>query len=116
MVRDETDDARSSPQFEIKTSRGDDATTIAVSGELDLASVDQLNTAIRTVEESDPEWIVIDLAELRFMDSTVLNALLEMRRRASQNRLRLDFVPSRHEQVSRVLAITETSEALFPAA
>lgn len=116
MVRNETDGARSSPQFEIKTSRGDDATTIAISGELDLASVDQLNTAIRAVEESDPEWIVIDLAELRFMDSTVLNALLEMRRRASQNRLRLDFVPSRHEQVSRVLAITETSEALFPAA
>lgn len=109
---DSTQDPRSFPLFEIKTSRGTDATTIALSGEFDLASVDQLTDVIRGAEESTTGWIVMDLAELSFMDSTVLNVLLEERKRASENNHRLRFVRSQHDQVNQILAITGTSDLL----
>ncbi|HSD22822.1 MAG TPA: STAS domain-containing protein [Solirubrobacterales bacterium] len=106
---DQPQDASPSRLFEIETSRGD-AMTIALSGELDLAAVDQLNDAVVDAEQSTTGWIVIDLAELSFMDSTILNVLLEARKRASENGQRLRFVRSKHDQVNQVLSITGTSE------
>jgi anti-sigma B factor antagonist len=98
--------------FEIRTRQHDDATTIAISGELDLASVDQLRDAIRAAEESSRRSIVLDLSELSFMDSTGLSALLGARKRASENNHQLRFLPSRHDQVQQVLSITETNELI----
>jgi anti-sigma B factor antagonist len=94
----------------IRTRPESSETIIAVSGELDLASADQLDRAIREAEESETGWIVIDLGDLSFMDSTGLNILLEASRRSSENGNRLRFVRSRHEQVTRLLSITETTE------
>jgi anti-sigma B factor antagonist len=98
------------PLFAIKTRRDGDATIIAVSGELDLAAADQLDQAIRDAEESTSEWIVVDLEDLSFMDSAILNVLLMTRRRARDNRNRLRFVRSRHDQVTRILSVTGTTK------
>ena len=94
----------------IKTSRAADATIIAVSGELDLASAAQLDQAIRGAEEGATGWIVVDLEDLSFMDSTVLTVLLEARRRATQDGHRLRLVRSRHEQVAQLLSVTGTTK------
>jgi anti-sigma B factor antagonist len=83
--------------------------TIALSGELDLASAEDLDRAIRTCEETDIGGIVIDLADVSFIDSSGLSALLEARKRIDG---RLHFVPSRHEAVTRLLALTETDKIL----
>ena len=107
---DSTQYASSSPPFEIKTLESEDATTVALSGEFDLTSVDQLKNAIREAENRPPGSTVIDLADLSFMDSTTLAALLEARKRASENNHRLRFVPPQHEQVRQILSITGTSE------
>jgi anti-sigma B factor antagonist len=98
--------------FEIRTRQDADATTVTISGELDLASVDQLSDAIRAAEESSRRSIVLDLSELSFMDSTGLSALLAARKRASENNHQLRFLPSRHDQVQQVLSITETNELI----
>ena len=98
--------------FAIRTSSDQDTTTIAVSGELDLATSDRLRGAIRGAENGTTRWIILDLEELTFMDSTGLNALLEARRRASLNGHRLRFVHSRHSQVKQLLSVTETRELL----
>jgi anti-sigma B factor antagonist len=98
--------------FAIKASSDKDTTTIAVSGELDIASADRLREAIRSAENGTTRWIILDLEELTFMDSTGLSALLEARRRPSLNGDRLRFVHSRHGQVKRLLSITETSETI----
>jgi anti-sigma B factor antagonist len=98
--------------FAIRTSSDQDTTTIAVSGELDIASSDQLRAAIRTAENGTNRWIILDLEELTFMDSTGLNALLEARRRPSLTGDRLRFIHSRHGQVKQLLSITGTSETL----
>jgi anti-sigma B factor antagonist len=94
----------------IRTRLESNVTVIAVSGELDLASADQLEKAIRAAEQSANGWIVIDLEDLRFMDSTALGVLLQARSRARENGDRFRFIRSRHEQVTRLLSITDTTE------
>jgi anti-sigma B factor antagonist len=94
----------------IKISRAGDATIIAVSGELDLASAAQLDEAIRGAEEGATEWIVVDLEDMSFMDSAILTVLLMARLRARDNGHRLRFVRSRHEQVARLLSVTGTTK------
>jgi anti-sigma B factor antagonist len=96
----------------IRTRLESDVTVIAVSGELDLASADQLDKAIRDAEQIATGWIVIDLEDLSFLDSTGLGVLLQARRRAMENGDRLRFVRSRHEQVTRLLSITDTAKML----
>ena len=85
----------SSSVFAIKASSDQDTTTIAVSGELDIASADRLRAAIRSAENGTTRSIILDLEELSFMDSTGLNALLEARRGPSLNGDRLRFVHSK---------------------
>ena len=94
------------PLFAIKSRREGDATIIAVSGELDLAAADQLDTAIRDAEKAATGSTVIDLEDLSFMDSTVLTVLLQARSRARDKGNRLRFVLSRHDQVKRILSVT----------
>jgi anti-sigma B factor antagonist len=103
-----------SAQPSIKTRLESDMTIIAVSGEVDLASADQLDKAIRDAEQSATDWIVIDLDDLTFIDSTGLSVLLQARRRATDNGSNLRFVRSRHEQVTRLLSLTDTTELLSP--
>jgi anti-sigma B factor antagonist len=108
---DSRHDAGSAQPFAIIRSRLEsNVTVITVSGELDLASTDQLDTAIRAAEQSADGWIVIDLEDLRFMDSMGLSVLLHACGRARENGDRLRFVRSRHEQVTRLLSITNTEE------
>ena len=93
----------------IKSSRAGASVTIALSGELDLASVEDLDRAIRNCEETDIGWIVIDLSDVSFIDSTGLNVLLDARKRING---RLRFVRSKHEAVTRLLAMTHADEIL----
>jgi len=96
-----------------KTRLESGVTIVTVVGELDLASADQLDKAIREAEESSTSWIVIDLDGLTFLDSTGLGLLLAARKRSMHNGNRLRLVRSRHEQVTRLLSITDTTELLF---
>jgi anti-sigma B factor antagonist len=106
-------DAVSAQPFATITTRLEsNVTIIAVSGELDLASTDQLDKAIRDAEQSATGWIVIDLDDLSYMDSAGLSVLLQARRRARENGTRLRFVRSRHEQVTRLLSLTDTTELI----
>ncbi|MER7008586.1 STAS domain-containing protein [Dactylosporangium sp. NPDC000555] len=58
--------------------------TITVRGEIDLATAGQLRDAIvAAVTDAEPDVsLVVDLAELRFIDSAGISALLRGRRRA----------------------------------
>jgi anti-sigma B factor antagonist len=95
--------------LELETARDGDGVVIRLSGELDIASSDDLGRLIRDVEESDISRIVIDLSDLSFVDSTGLQALLNARSRGDG---RITFLPSRHEAVTRLLALTQTDELL----
>ena len=96
-------------RLQIDSSRDADALTIELRGDLDLSSVHELETAILAAEQSDTPRIVLDLAEVRFIDSTGLSQLLEAKRR-SNGRFRIK--PSKSEAVTRLLALTGTTEIL----
>lgn len=56
-----------------------DAYVVRLGGELDLYNVEQVRTALLDVAGKAPERLVLDLAEVEFIDSTALGALIEAR-------------------------------------
>jgi anti-sigma B factor antagonist len=56
--------------------RDADTATVALRGEIDVATVDQVRVALTDAIASRPRAIVVDLADLSFIDSTGLGALI----------------------------------------
>ena len=104
--------ALQSGMFDIDTIRGEDGLCFRLSGELDVGSVDKLEEAIRVAEKSDERMIVVDLSDLEFIDSTGLSALLKAKLRSRQNGQRVTVMPSKHDAVTRLFALTCTGEIL----
>lgn len=50
--------------------------TVALHGEVDVLTVDQVRVALSEAIAGRPEQIVVDLADLSFIDSTGLGALI----------------------------------------
>ena len=70
--------------FVVTTTMDGAAATVAVDGELDLATVEELDAALSQVESNGSTTLCLDLANVRFMDSTGLRCLLRARRRAEE--------------------------------
>ena len=86
------------------------ALRILVSGELTLATVEELRGAIEEAEQSQGDAIVVDLTDLRFLDSTGLSVLLGAYTRGRENGHRISFLPSEHDSVRKLIALTGTGE------
>lgn len=97
--------------FVVETRAGDPG-VLVVSGELDIATVDQLATEARTALDSATSVLVLDFSGVTFVDSTGLGALVRIRNEAERHGKRVDLVGVRRE-VRRVLELTGLSE-LFP--
>jgi anti-anti-sigma factor len=85
---------------------------LAVSGELDLSTIDALTTQVDTQLQRSPHSLTLDLRDLAFMDSTGLRLLIELNDRARRGGWRLKLIGPRHEAASRVLHITGADVAL----
>jgi anti-sigma B factor antagonist len=94
--------------FAVTTRRSEDLLIITVTGELDGATADLLDPAIREAEKEDSVTIFVDLRGVSFIDSLGLNLLFEARSRCD----RIRFVPSGHDQVARLIALTGADEVL----
>ena len=92
----------------VKSRRWDDVLIITVTGELDATSVERLDQAICEAEWGDSKTIFMDLRETSFLDSVGLSVLCDARRRCD----RIRFVPSDHDQVARLIALSMTDEVL----
>jgi anti-anti-sigma factor len=96
--------------LEISAGRDGSELLLRLSGELDLRSAAALQETIRGAEESTADQIVIDLTHLEFMDLTGLSVLLAAYHRRRQDGQHLDFLPSRHDAVKQLVAVTGVSE------
>jgi anti-anti-sigma factor len=69
---------------EIVTTLDQDArtTTVALHGEIDVLTVDQVRVALAGVLASRPPELVVELSDLSFIDSTGLGALIAAFQRA----------------------------------
>jgi anti-sigma B factor antagonist len=65
---------------------------MALSGELDMATVDLFTDALSRCERGGAATVMLDLRDLSFMDSTGLHAFLKARDRSLGNGHRLLFV------------------------
>jgi anti-anti-sigma factor len=64
------------PTFDLVAKFDGPECTIKLAGELDAAVVDRLRRAFADAEERGTRKVVVDVAELRFIDSTGIQALV----------------------------------------
>jgi anti-sigma B factor antagonist len=82
-------------------------TSIALTGELDMATASILNDQLTAVEQGDSRTIVLDLRDLRFIDSSGLHALVRAYRRSETDGHRLLLVRA-NPSVRRLCEMTGT--------
>jgi len=95
--------------FEVQSFQVGDDVCVLVSGELDLRSADKLEEAIRMAEKATVRTIVVDLTNIRFMDSKGLNVLLKAHTRSRQDGDRIRFLPSNYDAVRQLVAVMGAS-------
>src|SRR5262245_15932132 len=84
---------------------------VGLGGELDLSKAYSLDEELRSVERRRPSVIVLDLRELKFMDSSGLARILAAQRRATRGGWRMCVVRG-CPTVQRILALAALDRAL----
>jgi anti-sigma B factor antagonist len=85
---------------------------LALIGELDLDTVAIVETELRDLHERGFDSLLVDLAELSFIDSTGLRLLLTWTRAAANGGPQFGLVSGVSTQVGRVLDIAGVTEHL----
>jgi anti-anti-sigma factor len=99
------------PPFDLKVVQTNRTTHIAPSGELDIASAPEFESAIADATAEPGAELVLDLRELTFMDSTGLRALAQTNARADEAGFALSIVRG-PRQIERVLEISGLADLL----
>jgi anti-sigma B factor antagonist len=86
-------------------------TTLAPEGEWDLAQRQAMLATIRAAFERHPECVVLDLSGLRFIDSSGVHVVIELRKRSTLQNTRLVIVPG-PRAVQRLFELCKLTDAL----
>lgn len=97
----------------VRLAGDEDRCVVVLEGEMDLSNTSVAEEALREATADAPGRIVIDMRKLSFIDSTGI-ALLVRLLQEDQEAGRLRFLPSRFEEVTRVLRVTGIDEKLTP--
>jgi anti-anti-sigma factor len=87
------------------------AARLSLHGELDLASVPQLEAELASIEAQSPKRIVVDLDQLAFIDSTGLRTLIQADARAREQGWELLLSPG-DQSIQRVFELTGAVDVL----
>jgi anti-anti-sigma factor len=88
------------------TSAGEGSVVLSVTGEIDLSTADELQTALDSaLEAADTTEVVVDLSEVGFLDSAGLRVLVSGQRAAEERELGFR-VSGAQPRVRKVIAIT----------
>lgn len=98
------------PPFEVRIDEDGDTVMLRCCGELDLATSTQTREGLERALQDGAARVVVDLAELTFIDSTGIALFVMAKREDGDGRLR--FLPSNSAGVRRVLAVSGVDEAL----
>jgi anti-sigma B factor antagonist len=123
MLRGVTDESRLNAHPVGGVDRRNGAIVIRLVGELDLYNAPDVREALLRLCEEQPERLVVDLAEVDFVDSTALGVLIEARTRLENRRTFLLAAPGRETHraltisgLDRHLSVHETVETALEAA
>jgi len=100
-------------RFVIRGEHAEGVIRLRLSGELDMATVPELERSIEAAEVAGHEVVVLDATHLSFIDSSGLRGILDAHRRMSE-RQRTLVLSGAGAQVRRVLELTGTLELLEP--
>ena len=89
---------------------GPRAVRLTPAGELDIATAPALREAVRE-QRQRADSVVLDLSRLRFLDSTGLHLLLQLRRDADEEGWALE-ITSPVGEASRVIEVTRMAPVL----
>ena len=81
-------------------------THIHVSGEIDLANVDDVRHAIATALSDDPARVVLDLRDTTYLDSAAIAMLFRLAQRLGHRRQQLSLVVPKEAPIRAVLDLT----------
>ena len=95
------------------TRRLGDGSVVALSGDLDISSVDRAQQAIEEAEREGPAVLVLDLRGLTFFDSTGLRLVIKTASKAKNDGRRLVVVPG---DATQALVLTVQPDELFEVA
>lgn len=96
-------------QFEVLASDSEGVHTLTLSGELDIATADQLTAELDSADPASGSRLVIDLSAVSFMDSTGLRVLIAANRAAEVGEFELVVVTG-DSPARRVLELTRMDE------
>ena len=86
---------------------------LRVSGELDVATVQLLGSAVDTALAEQPPLLLVDLTETRFIDSTGCSELVRTAKSAGRASVAVDVVvPPDNWKVRRVVDFVQLSEVV----
>src|SRR6266851_2944380 len=97
--------------FNVSIKQSPDRVTLAVAGEVDLATVESLAEALERALAEEPSRVFIDLRAVTFMDSSGLKFLLEAHRSSQRDGWRLEIGPP-PDEVREVFKLTGIDERL----
>jgi anti-anti-sigma factor len=100
--------------FQVSTSTQPGRAVVALTGEGDLAVCEELTTALFAAVASAPA-VVVDLAALRFLDSSGVHTLVMAHQAAQRDGVRL-YVVNASGVVADVLDLTGVADLLAPPA
>jgi anti-sigma B factor antagonist len=98
-------------QLRIDSRSGDDRLVMSLDGELDMASAPLLQAALEDAATDATSTLVLDLEQLRFMDSTGLRIILLAQARWQSRGQELALTAG-SSQVQRLLAVSGVGEHL----
>ncbi|MBJ7459913.1 MAG: STAS domain-containing protein [Thermoleophilaceae bacterium] len=96
-------------QFNVSVETSPGSYRVVLSGELDIATADQLTSALDGVSPANDERLVIDLTAVSFMDSTGLRVLIAANGAATEGGYEL-FIVTGDSPAKRVLELTRMDE------
>lgn len=82
----------------------DGSVVVRLGGELDLYNAEEVRAALAQAIEGSPRRVVVDMAEVEFVDSTALGVLIEARTRMTNRRAFLLAAPGL--EVRRALEVS----------
>jgi anti-anti-sigma factor len=97
--------------FRIDVEPSRDSVRVAPAGELDIATVEKLRAEVERLRESGFAKLVLDLRNVRFLDSTGLRLVLELDAAAKEASQELLIIRG-SAVVQRIFEVTQVSERL----
>jgi anti-anti-sigma factor len=99
-------------RFAMRSERTGGDERVSLLGEMDLSVVGSVDREMQRAEAGDASRIVLDLAELEFLDASGIRLLLHLNARSKGNGGRLRITRASAPQVQRVIDLTGAADVL----